>query len=1595
MSQGSDIAIVGMACVFPKAPDVGAFWENILGKVDAMTEAVPEWDGPFTRDSASIVKGIYTRRGGFLGDLARFDPLAHGVIPRAIDGAEPEHFIALRVAHDALADAGYVDRPFNRERTGVILGRGTYWNRGTGTLSQHMAVEQTVHLLAKLHPEHSAAELAALKEELRAGLPPFNADTAPGLVPSIMCGRIANRLDLMGPAYAVDAACASSLIAIEHAVGELSSGRADMILAGGIHVSTTPPIMLVFCELGALSRQGQVRSFSPEADGTLMGEGAGVVVLKRREDAERDGDRIYAVVKAVGVASDGRAMGLLAPRVEGEELAMRRAYEQAELAPRTVSLLDGHGTGTPIGDAVEIEALCRVFGPRDGDEPWCALGSVKSMIGHPIPAAGVAGIIKTALALHHKVLPPTLHAGAGNRKLASSPFYLNTETRPWVHADSDPRRAAVSAFGFGGINAHAILEEHRGAQPRERWTSVPSGRAHAPRHLDSEVVVLAAPSRAELLRRGAELRAAIAEQPGYALVDLAYTLNCPTGTGTARLAIVAASVGDLDRKLAGALGQLADPGCERIEDRGGVYYTDRPLYAPGALAFLFPGQGAQYPNMLADLCVHFPEVRSWFDLTDEAFVRHDRANLPSRAVFPLPNGASAAEAGALWAMDVGLATVAAANQALYSLLSRLEIQPAAVLGHSIGDSCALWAAGVVRMDGADLVTQSLLANSLYEQLREEGRLPTGALLAVAPTDPEQVVALVARVPDLFMAMDNCPRQIVVGGSAEAVATAAGELGRAGVTCMPLPFDYPYHTPYFVAYTERLAELYGERDGQVSLAPPSIPMYSCTIAARCPDDPDAIAELVTGQWSQPVRFRETIEAMHRDGVRIFVEVGPRGGLTPFVDDTLSGVAHLAVPADVTDRTGTAQLAHLVAQLAAHHVPMDLEFLYARRSPTRLRTPEGWVPAEPSADDRSVPLEVHLPTLVLDRVGPAPSSRGPDASTASSPKSPAPAGGPAPVATTVPTASGDHVLDAYLATMDRFLDVQRTMMQSALALAAAPAVAERRFPLLGSVVSRTEGELVALRRIDLDEDLFLHDHAFGGTRVSIVDETLLALPVVPMTVSMEMCAEAALALCPGRVVAGMEAIRAYQWIDLEDGHATLRITAQRQDAAGGVRVKVEVARLTEGTETGVRVAEGTVVLAEAYPAAEAAAPLELHGERGYPYGPEDLYAGRMFHGPRFQGVSSLDRWGERGTEATLRILPTADLFASTTDPDLVVDPQLLDAAGQIVGFWADEEHDYAALPFALEGLQRFADSPPPGTQVMGQARVRLLTDQQIRSDIDLIGPDGLLLARLTGWTNLCFPFSKPFNRPWASPRDATMGTPWPAMPDGAAVPPGFVARRMDLPPTLMGAGAAMLRRVVAKLLLNRRERAIWADLPGSDRDRFNWLLQQAAAKECVRTFLEATHGIELYPADIEVIPGEHGGPAVTIPWARQLGRLPFVSVAHSDGTVVAIAGDDGSCRGVGIALQRLGSLGSVAHPGAGERDLLAAFHGPARQEWALRVSAALEAAAKATGVGLEDPAGLAAQSLDAASGAVHVATGGAQILTVRTSRDGDWVAAVATS
>lgn len=481
------IAIIGMSCIFPGAPSVEAYWQNIEAGVDAVREPrADEWNAAWYKNKSDSNFGkIYCTRGGFITEFAEFDPLEFGIMPASLNGGDPDQFLALRVAAEALADAGYHHKTFNSERADVIIGRTMAPGVGSMNLIQHgQTVDQVLDILRAVAPQLNGEQLHKIENDLHKGLNPCNADTIPAVMPNVLSGRIASKLGFQGRNMVLDSACASSLIAVESAIDSLNSGRADIAIAGGVHINSSPYFYQMFSELGALSSTGVIRPFDEDADGTMLGEGVGMVVLKRLDDAVRDGNKIYAVIKGIGSSSDGHAGGNLAPNVDGEALAMMRAYEMAGVNPATVELLEAHGTGTPAGDLAEMRAVEKIFGSNAEHRQWCAIGSVKSMIGHTQAASGIAGLIKVALALHHKVLPPTLHVRKASSKIEweKSPCYLNERSRPWNdNARNHLRRAAVSAFGFGGVNAHAVIEEYVGesAGTRAEDPSPAKGRSRA------------------------------------------------------------------------------------------------------------------------------------------------------------------------------------------------------------------------------------------------------------------------------------------------------------------------------------------------------------------------------------------------------------------------------------------------------------------------------------------------------------------------------------------------------------------------------------------------------------------------------------------------------------------------------------------------------------------------------------------------------------------------------------------------------------------------------------------------------------------------------------------------------------------------------------------------------------------------------------------------------------------------------------------------------------------------------------------------------------------------------------------------------------
>lgn len=460
------VAIVGMGCVFPGSPDVASFWENICAKRGFITDHPDPGSARYLDPQSNDFERVYNLRGGYLGSLATFDPTGQGIMPADVRHGDGDQFLALRSATVAVEDSGIDLDKIRRDRVEVIVGHSTYFTPANVAWIQNgLGLDQTMDVLRGLFPALSAEEAARIRKALKSSLPPMTAQSGPTLIPNIIASRIASRMDLMGPSYTLDAACATSHIAVGNAVRDLLTDACDYALVGASQASCLVLELMLFCAIEGMSRLPELRPFDRAADGTMLGEGVGMLVLRRTRDAERDGNRIYAVLRGVGIASDGRAKALLAPRLEGQALAIRRAYESARVDPRSVELVEAHGTAIPLGDVTEIGALTQVFGERAGSAPTCGVGSIKSMIGHCRSAAGTAGIIKSALALYHKILPPTLQCDEPNPdlELETTPFYINTETRPWIRPPGGtPRRAAVSAMGFGGIDGHCVLEEYPG-----------------------------------------------------------------------------------------------------------------------------------------------------------------------------------------------------------------------------------------------------------------------------------------------------------------------------------------------------------------------------------------------------------------------------------------------------------------------------------------------------------------------------------------------------------------------------------------------------------------------------------------------------------------------------------------------------------------------------------------------------------------------------------------------------------------------------------------------------------------------------------------------------------------------------------------------------------------------------------------------------------------------------------------------------------------------------------------------------------------------------------------------------------------------------
>jgi acyl transferase domain-containing protein/NAD(P)-dependent dehydrogenase (short-subunit alcohol dehydrogenase family) len=930
------LAIVGLSCLFPQANSAEEFWSNVRRGVDAITEIpATHWrpEDYFNADPKSPDM-TYAQRGGFLSPVA-FDPLEFGIAPSNLEAIDTSQLLGLVGAKRALDDAGYGTggKQFDRNRVGCILGV-------TGTL------EMVIPLGARLgHPKWKEALKDAgvaddvandVMQRIGESYVPWQENSFPGLLGNVVAGRIANRLDLWGTNCVVDAACASSLSAIHLAALELWSGRSDMVLTGGVDTFNDIFMFMCFSKTPALSATGDARPFADNADGTILGEGVGMLVLKRLADAQRDGDRIYALLRGIGTSSDGAGNAVYAPKKEGQVRCLQDAYRVAGVSPATIELVEAHGTGTKVGDATEIAGLTEVYRASGRTGTWCALGSIKSQIGHTKAAAGAAGVLKAVLALRHRVLPPTIKVNQPQDGLldVDSPFAISTQARPWLASGDHPRRAAVSAFGFGGSNFHCVLEESPQRETTPDW--------------DGEVVIAAfsADSAADLKRQLATWK--MTADWATVRTRAAATRATFAASHSERLVFVL----ERGKSDVAAMVTTAESLLDKYAERetwstpDGIHFGRGPR--DGKLAVLFPGQGSQSVGMLRELACRFPAMQDVLAEANAAFADMAVSSSCVTAVSAVRNGDAATSArtadtavaptlaarlseliypptafspatreqqeAALRATEVAQPALGAVSLGALAVLEQFGVQAELTAGHSYGELTALCASR--RFQPQALYRLSMLRGRLMAEAQavDGGMLAVGAPLSVV----EEAIAESA--VDLVVANRNGPNQVVLSGRLPDIDRAVDLFAKRNLRGKKLAVSAAFHSPLVAAASQSFRPWLDD----VEFAAGDVPVYANSSADEYPDDADAARDLLAGQLAKPVDFVQQIENMYAAGARCFVEVGPGNVLTGLVGSILSGRDHraLAIDASAGKRAGLFDLAQTLAQLAAAGSPVTL-------------------------------------------------------------------------------------------------------------------------------------------------------------------------------------------------------------------------------------------------------------------------------------------------------------------------------------------------------------------------------------------------------------------------------------------------------------------------------------------------------------------------------------------------------------------------------------------------------------------------------------------------------------------------------------------------
>lgn len=1415
--ENKDIAIVGMSCFAPGAENISQFWNNLVNGVDSITDVPTDRiDQRYFSSDIPAVDRFYCKRGGFVPDIT-FDPVRYSMLPVAVEGMDSVHLLAMKMVYQALEDAAVFEKNISLKKSALIIGKGNYVGSAIWRAMDIVHVgEQVAEVVKNVLPDLPDEEVDKIKKAYQKSKGRFQADSMPGLIPNLIASLIANKLDMQGPAYTIDAACASSLIALEHSIKELHSKRCDIAVAGGVHAGQNAPFWSIFSQLGALSYKQKITPFSEDADGLLIGEGGGFIVLKRLEDAIADKDRIYSVIKGIGVSSDGSGVSVMAPSVKGQKIAIEEAWKNANMDPKRLGYIEAHGTATVIGDKTELTSLDSAF-PNEEGANQVLLGSVKSNIGHAMPAAGMLGLIKTVLALYNRQIPPTLHCERPIKAMEATRFRPAQKLEEWDE-NKYPLIAGVNAFGFGGINAHVIVEAYGEKE-----------QAPAKQGFTDNVLIASASNKEQLIE----------------MLKSGNTTSAGDLTGDYRLVLFDPTPERIDK----AIKLIAKD--KSWKGRQDIWFSNEPLLKNGGkVVFLYPGFDPTSNPEVDSLAKYFN-----IDIPEDKI----ESNKLLEHVFRLYR----------------------CSEAMSESLKRIGIKSDMNAGHSLGEWFGLKASGCVPDSSA---------RAILESLDPEQYTIDGIYFIALGCGRERISDLLNTIPDLYLSNDNCPNQVLLCGTKEALNTLIPRLQEEQIYYQVLSFQSGFHTPFIKGQLNLLDEGFHLLKLQKAVTP----MWSCTSLEVYPESPEELYDLTKRHITEGIQFRGLLEKLYNEeDAKVFVQIGA-GSLIGFVDDTLKDKSYSSISMATHLRSTLEQMRRVLALLYIEGKDIDTSFIGANAIKNSRTKNMG----------KEMKLQMSMDIIqdfpLLKQVSSQYQTKSVDIDSLS-------------IDTSHPI----------LAALDENIKEIATMhVEMAKVFQKKIALTHAHTQQVKQVVPQVERVAPQVITIEPQEvsvpekkegQSFVEDlHISLKTHPALIDHSLISQPdywtrvedmnpVIPMTMTFELLIEAAHKQALSKKVTRLSQIGVFQWMSVAEPFVQ----------------KIEGTWKTEEViSLGIKnYATGEVSLQDNYPQPEPffVNNIDLGENISALPSRKTIYESYMFHGPKYQGIEEVTHITKNGIRTILRNQEGKG--------------SLLDNMGQTYGLFLHHvlDKDFVTFPVKVQDIIFYQDIYDQKGEFECICLSRSITDQFTVCDM-VLKRDGKLWCVIKGWQNRRLESDRPL---------------W-----GVTLSPGRNLLSQEIAPGVFYFHNAYKKSTSWGFLnnryLNQPEKEKFETL--SLNKRKDYLISRIALKDSLRAYVEKKYDKATFPIEYFLKYDSNNKPYVY--GIKEIEGVE-ISLAHKGSDSVSIVSD----KPVGIDIERIEERSIDFLEISFTPHELELIKDKDIAEWSTRLWVVKEAYGKMTGLGLQ--------------------------------------------